>query len=92
MGDRLRTIGVRFGVTEYGADVRRSTVLMDVEADGDEVVALVSVQLRADGRLVSWTRWHAGHERMVRWDAGVRGGRSAHRAGQQPDRGHRHRR
>ncbi|MFC4113772.1 hypothetical protein [Nonomuraea zeae] len=70
MSDHIRTISVRFTLTEYGrgADRRRSTVLMDVEARAEDVVALVSVQVGADGRLMSWTQWQEGEERMIRWD------------------------
>ncbi|TMR21516.1 hypothetical protein ETD86_15200 [Nonomuraea turkmeniaca] len=74
----MGTISVRFTLDEFGSDPggavhrRRSSVLMDIEASGEEVVELVAVQIDEDGGLVSWTRWRAGQERLLRWNASSR--------------------
>ncbi|MGW0808269.1 hypothetical protein [Nonomuraea sp. NPDC002799] len=68
MSDEIRTISVRFTLDED----ERSTVLMDLTARADDVLVLVSVRIRPDGRLSNWTKWEEGLPRLIRWDASAR--------------------
>ncbi|MER5997041.1 hypothetical protein ABT120_00610 [Nonomuraea angiospora] len=78
MNERIRTIGVQFSLDEFSNDPdgaihrQRSRILMDIEAAGAAVIELAAAQIDENGRLISWSRWRAGQQQMLRWDASSR--------------------
>ncbi|TDD16185.1 hypothetical protein [Nonomuraea diastatica] len=69
-----KTVSIEFALTEYNtmASGDRAPVDMGVQielvAKGDKLVQFLSVQTDEHGTMVSWTRWGAGDQHMLRWD------------------------